>query len=62
LRALVVALINIGAADRARLVVGELLAVDPRLTIASLEQRLQVFNPSLRQTYLAAFRSAGLPE
>ncbi len=60
LRALVVALVNIGAVDRARVVLEELLTVDPRLTLASLEQRLAVLNPSLRQTYLAAFRSAGL--
>jgi TolB-like protein/Tfp pilus assembly protein PilF len=61
LRALAVALVNIGAMDRARLVVAELLAVDPRLTVAGLEQRLSIFKPALRQTYLAAFRSAGLP-
>jgi tetratricopeptide (TPR) repeat protein len=60
LRALVVGLVNIGAVDRARLVLEELLTVDPRLTLASLEQRLVVLNPALRQTYLAAFRSAGL--
>jgi TolB-like protein/Tfp pilus assembly protein PilF len=61
LRALVVALVNIGAVDRAHTVVQELLTIDPRLTVAGLDHRLKVFNPVLRQTYLAAFRSAGLP-
>jgi tetratricopeptide (TPR) repeat protein len=62
LRALVVALVNVGRLDRARDAMGELLAADPRLTVSGLGERLDYFNRALLQTYLTAFRAAGLPE
>jgi TolB-like protein/Tfp pilus assembly protein PilF len=62
LRALVVALVNVGRLDRARLVLDELLAGDPRLTVSLLQRRLSYFHQPLLQTYLTAFRAVGLPE
>jgi tetratricopeptide (TPR) repeat protein len=62
LRALVVALVNVGRMDRARLVLDELLAGDPRLTVSLLQRRLSYFHQPLLQTYLTAFRAVGLPE
>ena len=62
LRALVVALVNVGQLDRARVALDELLAGDPGLTVSVLQRRLNYFHAALLQTYITAFRSVGLPE
>jgi TolB-like protein/Tfp pilus assembly protein PilF len=62
LRASVVALVNVGQLDRARLVLDELTAGDPKLTVSVLQKRLTFFHQELLQIYLTAFRAVGLPE
>jgi tetratricopeptide (TPR) repeat protein len=62
LRALAVALVNIGQRDRAAQVVREMLAIEPELTISGFLAGISVPNKSLARTYAEALREAGLPE
>lgn len=62
LRALAVALCELGRIDRARQVVQELLGIERELTVAILRDRLPFRDADLMRTYIDALRRAGLPE
>jgi tetratricopeptide (TPR) repeat protein len=62
LRALAVALVNVGAHDRAAQVVEELLTIEPELTVSAFFTRIPVPVAAMAQTYATALRAAGLPE
>jgi tetratricopeptide (TPR) repeat protein len=62
LRALAVALVQIGQRDRAAQIVQELLTIEPKLTISGFLTRIPVPLQSMTRTYAEALRAAGLPE
>lgn len=62
LRALAVALANSGKNDRARLIVNELLAMEPHLTISQWRANVALANEDLMETYAQGLRAAGVPE
>jgi tetratricopeptide (TPR) repeat protein len=62
LRALAVALVQIGQRDRAAQIVQELLTIEPKLTISGFLTRIPVPLQSMARTYAEALRAAGLPE
>ncbi len=62
LRALAVALVNVGDVDRARLIVQELLQIEPHLTLSGLRARLPFVQDDIMQAYAKSLRAAGLPE
>jgi TolB-like protein/Flp pilus assembly protein TadD len=62
LRALAVALHATGRHDRSRQIVQELLQVEPRLTVSTLQKRLPFVDADLMRTYTEALRASGLPD
>lgn len=62
LRALAVALHATGRVDRASQIVQELLQVEPRLTVSSLQKRLPFVDGALMRTYVDALRACGQPD
>lgn len=62
LRALAVALVNVGEHERAAQVVEELLTIEPELTVSAFFARIPVPVASMAQTYATALKAAGLPE
>ena len=62
LRVLAVALVKVGEHDRATVVVRELLAIEPELTISRFFGRIPVPLDSMARAYAEALRAAGLPE
>jgi tetratricopeptide (TPR) repeat protein len=61
LRALAVALVNIGQIERARQIVQELLEIEPKLMVSGLSTRLPFVQQPILKTYRDALREAGLP-
>ena len=48
--------------DRARLIVKEILKVEPDATVASLPDRMPYVGEPVLQTYIATLHRAGLPK
>ena len=61
LRVLAVALVKVGERDRASQIVGELLTIEPELTISGFFTRIPVPFEPMARTYAEALRAAGLP-
>ena len=59
---LAVALVKLGQQDRARKAVGELLDIEPQLTISGFFARIPVPLERMARTYAQALKVAGLPE
>jgi hypothetical protein len=62
LRALAVALVNVGEHERAAQVVEELLTIEPELTIFAVFARIPVPIAAMAQIYATTLKAAGLPE
>jgi TolB-like protein len=62
LRALAVALVNMGQRERAATAIANLLEVEPELTISGFFERIPFPAASMARTYAEALRAAGLPE
>ena len=62
LRALAVALVNIGEVDKAKKIAAEAMKIEPLLTISSLRTRLPLNDHPAIDNYRAALRKAGVPE
>ncbi len=62
LRALAVALVNVGEHERAAQVVEELLTIEPELTVSAFFARIPFPVAAMAQTYATALKAAGLPE
>ena len=62
LRSLAVALVKMGEMDRARLIVNEILTIEPDATAASIPDRMPYVSEPVLQTYIEALRRAGLPK
>jgi TolB-like protein/tetratricopeptide (TPR) repeat protein len=62
LRALAVALVNVGAHERAAQVIEELLTIEPELTVSAFFARIPMPVESMAKTYANALKAAGLPE
>jgi TolB-like protein/Flp pilus assembly protein TadD len=62
LRALAVALVNVGRLDRAQQIVDEARRADPRFTIASLRDRIPYEKAPIYELYATSLRKAGLPD
>jgi TolB-like protein/Tfp pilus assembly protein PilF len=62
LRALAVALVNTGHLERARRIVDEARAADPRMTVSALLRRIPLKNSPIYALYRDSLREAGLPE
>jgi len=62
LRVLIVALVKTGALPRAALVAQELMAIEPKLTIAGFRSRIPFPVASMAATYADCLRAAGVPE
>ena len=62
LRSLAVALVKIGEMDRARLIVNEILKIEPDATVARLPERMPYVSEPVLQTYIEALGRAGLPK
>jgi TolB-like protein/class 3 adenylate cyclase/tetratricopeptide (TPR) repeat protein len=62
LRVMAVALVNLGQQDKAEMIVGEILKIDPQLTISSLRGRVPLITDAVWKMYSEALRRAGLPE
>lgn len=62
LRSLAVALVSIGEVDRARLIVSEILKIEPDATVARIPDRMPYVSEPVLQTYIDALRRAGLPQ
>ena len=62
LRSLAVGLVKIGEMDRARLIVNEILQIEPDATVASIPDRMPYVSEPVLQTYVEALRRAGLPK
>jgi TolB-like protein len=61
LRLLVVSLTEVGRLDEAKRIAALLLTVDPKFRVSEFESRLPFRDPSLRASFLANLRLAGLP-
>ena len=53
---------EMGQIDQARAEVAEILRLNPQANIQGLAQRLPYVDPGLKEHYLDALRTAGLPE
>ena len=62
MRAKVVALAHLGQLDEARAELSRVLAIDPKLTIASFREQAHYQAPEVLELYVAGLRLAGLPE
>ncbi|GEO17614.1 winged helix-turn-helix domain-containing protein [Microvirga aerophila] len=62
LRSLAVALVKMGEMDRARLIVSEILKIEPDATAACLPERMPDVGEPMLQTYIEALGRAGLPK
>jgi TolB-like protein len=62
LRALVVGLVHSGRTERAKLVVQQLLAIEPQLTMRAWRASLALTNEDFISLYADAFRKAGVPD
>ena len=62
LRALIVALVELGRFDEARAVGQRLLALDPKQTVTVIAQQNAYQDPLFREKYHRAMRTAGIPE
>lgn len=62
LRSLAVALVKIGEMDRARLIVNEILTIEPDATVACLPDRMPYVSEPVLQTYIETLGRAGLPK
>ncbi|WP_114944866.1 winged helix-turn-helix domain-containing tetratricopeptide repeat protein [Microvirga calopogonii] len=62
LRSLAVALVEIGKIDRARLIVSEILKIEPDATVAKIPERMPYVSEPVLQTYIETLRRAGLPQ
>jgi TolB-like protein/class 3 adenylate cyclase len=62
LRVMAVALVNLGQQDKAEMIVGEILKIDPQLTISRLRGRVPLITDAVWTMYSEALRRAGLPE
>ncbi|MCB8881157.1 winged helix-turn-helix domain-containing protein [Acidisoma cellulosilytica] len=61
LRVVAVSLVKLGEVERAKLVVQELLAIEPDLTVSAFFDRIPVPLDSMAKTYAEALHIAGLP-
>jgi adenylate cyclase len=62
LRVKAVANAHLGRLDEARATVAEVLAIDPRLTLAAIRVLLASAAPEFVNLYVTGLRLAGLPE
>jgi len=62
MRAKVVALAHLGRLDEARAELSRVLAIDPKLTIASYREYAHTHAPEVHELFLTGLRLAGLPE
>ncbi|EIM29436.1 winged helix-turn-helix domain-containing protein [Microvirga lotononidis] len=62
LRSLAVALVGTGEMDRARLIVDEILKIEPDATVASLPDRMPHVSEPVLRTYIETLGRAGLPQ
>jgi hypothetical protein len=62
MRVKVAALAHLGRVDEARLELGRVLAIDPKLTIAGFRAYAHFMAPEALELNVAGLRLAGLPE
>jgi len=62
LRGLILAMVELGRLEEARVVGQRLLAQDPQQTITLAERQHAVRDPEFRERLFAALRTAGIPE
>ena len=62
LRALIMALVELGRLEEARAVGQRLLALDPKQTVTVAARQNPQQDPQFRERFFAALRAAGIPE
>jgi adenylate cyclase len=62
LRALILALVELGRLEEARAVGQRLLALDPEQTVTLIAQQIVFQDPHFREKFFRAMRTAGIPE
>ena len=62
MRVKAVALAHLGHLDEARLELGRMRAIDPKLTIAGFREFAHFMAPELLELWVTGLRLAGLPE